>query len=137
MDREVTIRVTIENTGTEAVAPKGLSLSIGDKELDTLPVGQLLPGTRETVEVMHRFGEPGSYVVEAELQVNDQLMRDNRLAKAVNIVENLRVLIVDGNPSRRYLERASAFLSVALAPDSIPKWRGYLPANTDRGERHR
>lgn len=43
-DRPVSIEVTVENTGSEAITPAGVELIIGDKTLKDSGIGQLAPG---------------------------------------------------------------------------------------------
>ena len=50
-DREATIRVTIENTGTEAVTPNPLEVTVGEELLEPAALGQLAPGQEETIEL--------------------------------------------------------------------------------------
>jgi len=118
-DRAVSIDVSVENTGTEAVTPGGLELKIGDKVLKDPGTGQLQPGARETVRFLHQFKDPGSYVVTATVKANDELTLDNESISVCNVVTRLGVLIVDGNPSGPFLDRAGAFTALALAPTAV------------------
>lgn len=115
-DREVTIRITVENTGTEAVTPEPLQLTVGEKVLEPVGVGQLAPGQEETVEVRHLFERAGPVVVEARLDARDDLREDDRHEVVVAVRERLPVLLVDGNPSSGFFERAAGFTALALAP---------------------
>jgi PA14 domain/Aerotolerance regulator N-terminal/von Willebrand factor type A domain len=115
-DRPVSIEVSIENTGTEAVTPGGVELKIGDKVINDPGTGQLQPGARESVRFLHQFKDPGSYVVTANVKANDELGLDDESVSVCNVINRLGVLIVDGNPAERFLDRAGAFTALALAP---------------------
>ena len=117
-DREVTLRITVENTGTEAVTPEPLQILAGDEELEPIGVGQLAPGQEETLEVRHRFKTSGPVVVEARLNANDDLPSDDVQELVVAVKRRLPVLLVDGNPSGGFFERAAGFTALALAPTS-------------------
>ncbi len=116
LDREVGINVTVANNGTESVTPEGLRLTIGDSAYMDDGIGQIPPGNSVTLTFDHHFQALGSQLVHAELLVDDDLPLDNHAWRHVIPLEELKVLIVDGNPSPRFFERASAFAALALSP---------------------
>lgn len=118
-DRPVTIEVTVENTGTEAITPGGVELKIGDKTLKDSGTGQLQPGAKGTVRFLHQFKDAGSFVVAATVKANDELALDDETVSVCNVIKRLGVLIVDGNPTERFLDRAGAFTALALAPATL------------------
>jgi len=118
-DRELRLLVTVENTGTEAVTPGKIELSVAGKKLpsDTLgQVGQLVPGQQETVEFRYQFKKPGPQVVEAHIDVRDDLPGDDRFERVISVKKRLPVILVDGNPTGSFFERAAGFTALALAP---------------------
>lgn len=119
MDREATIRVTVENTGTEAVTPDGLQLTVGEEVLKVEPVGLLARGQEETIEVRHLFKLAGPTVVEARLDVDDDLRFDDKQEFVVTVKKRLRVLLVDGNSSGGFFASAAGFTALALAPSAL------------------
>ncbi|MEM9282206.1 MAG: PA14 domain-containing protein [Verrucomicrobiota bacterium] len=120
IDRPVDIRVTVENTGNEAVTPSALLLRVGGEEANRDPsIAQLLPDESHTVTFTHQFSEPGAHAISAEIEVADDIVTDNTGYFATNVVDQLRVLVVEGNPSERSLAKASTFAAVALAPSSL------------------
>ena len=125
-DRPVSIDVTVENTGTEAVTPGGVELHIGETVLKDPGTGQLQPGAKETVRFLHQFKESGSFPVKAVVLGRDELALDDETVSVCNVIERLPVLIIDGNPAERFLDRAGAFTALALAPSvlSAPKEGG-------------
>ena len=118
VDRPVSIEVTVENTGSEAITPGGLELVVEGETLRDASLGQLPPGARQTVRFWHQFKRPGSSVVEAHLPVADDLALDNTAESVCQVIDRLGVLIVDGNPGGPFLERAGSFAALALAPTS-------------------
>ena len=120
-DRPVSIEVTVENTGTEAVTPGGVELRIGDKVLKDPGTGQLQPGAKETVRFLHQFKDPGSVVVRAVVNGRDDLALDDETVSVCHVIDRLAVLVVDGNPTERFLDRAGAFTALALAPSVLAK----------------
>ncbi|MCW1883577.1 PA14 domain-containing protein [Luteolibacter flavescens] len=117
-DREVTLRVTVENTGTEAVTPGAVSLEIGGAKTGEKPVGLLVAGQRESVEFSHRFSQPGPQAITVRIDARDDLAADDEAERVVNVRANLPVLLVDGNPAGSFFERAAGYSALALAPTS-------------------
>lgn len=134
-DRDVGIRVTIENTGSEAVTPGEVQVTIGEKVLSNRSVGQLEGGANHTVTFLHRFERPGTQAVVARVASEDDLPADDTVTHIVHVIDALRVLVVDGNPSGRAFERGSAFLSLSLRPEiaqAVPKTGGAAAATEER-----
>lgn len=116
IDRDVGINVRIENTGSEAVTPTDLKLRIGADTITDRTVGQIEPGSSETIRFTYRFKEAGSHTLVAQLSVKDDLPADDTCSAAVNVIGRLRVLLIDGSPSSRFLEGAASFAALAMAP---------------------
>ncbi|MEY3897920.1 MAG: hypothetical protein RLZZ214_3441, partial [Verrucomicrobiota bacterium] len=117
-DRELVLRVTVENTGTEAVTPGPVIMEIEGKKIGEAPVGLLVSGQKETVEFRHRFTRTGPRVISARIDAKDDLPADNRLERVVMVRGNLPVLLVDGNPAGSFFERAAGYSALALAPST-------------------
>jgi hypothetical protein len=115
-DRPTRIKVQVENTGSEAVAPGGVTLEIAGKPAGREALGLLIPGQSETVEFLHRFAQPGPQVVTARLDRADELPDDNRADLVVAPRKKLPVLLVDGRPTGSFLARAAGHTALALAP---------------------
>ncbi len=116
VDRRVAIDVTIENTGNEAITPEAVKLRVSSQVLGEDTIGQIRPGATETVRFYHRFLSPGAQYVSARVLVEDDIPQDDERISALNVASSLKVLIVDGRPTGKFLERASSFASLALAP---------------------
>ncbi len=115
-DRPVNVDVTVLATGTESVEPSAVELFVGGQPVARLAVGRVEAGAAETVRFSHRFEAPGPHVVRAEVVIDDDLPADNADVRVVDVVGELPVLIVDGSPSVRPLESASAFVEIAMTP---------------------
>ena len=115
-DREVMIRVRVENTGTEVITPGLLKMTVEGKELESKGVGQLIPGGEEVIDYRHRFTKAGPQVIKAALASKDDLVGDDISERVLWVKETLPVLIVEGNSGASFFERAGGYLGLALAP---------------------
>ena len=118
-DREAGIRVTLANTGSEAVTPEAVLLTAGDTVLTNRAVRQLEPGAHHTVTFQHQFAHVGAQTIHARVIAGDDLPADDTLTHVVQVVDALRVLIVDGNPVASPRDRASTYLALALRPEAV------------------
>ncbi len=124
-NRKTTFAVVVRNTGrdtdkkTDAVPRKGsIKLFVGDQEAKTAPapLRALAPGQKEVVTLSAEFPSTGLHVVTALLE-GDDLEGDNRFDFVVNVREQVKLLIVDGNFHRDLPEKSSSFnLYNALLP---------------------
>ncbi len=120
VDRPVQVAATVSNTGSEAVTPGALVLRVDDgSESRDATLGQLRPGEEQTITFSHQFHAAGAHALSLTLEVEDDIESDNTGVLAVNVADELRVLIVDGRPARRAFDSASAFAAVALAPSAL------------------
>ncbi|MCW1912515.1 PA14 domain-containing protein [Luteolibacter sp. GHJ8] len=115
-DREVTLKATVENTGTAPVTPGPVVIEIDGNKVGEKPVGLLVAGQKETVEFRHRFAKEGPRIVAARMEARDDLAADDKAERVVNVRGKLPILLVDGNPAGSFFERASGYSALALAP---------------------
>jgi len=117
-DRELAMKITVQNTGSEAVTPGPVILEIGGKPVGEKPVGLLVAGQKETVEFRHRFTQTGPTVIEARIDAKDDLAADDRIEHVIAVRQTLPVLLVEGNAGGSFFERASGYSALALAPST-------------------
>jgi hypothetical protein len=117
-DRPVAIHVRLENSGTGPTSEFDVDLVVDGTDTLTKSVGQLSPGASETVTFHYQFATGGLHTLEARATLNDNLAVDNAQARVVKTLQRLPVLVIDGNPAPQPLDRASAFIEIALAPKS-------------------
>lgn len=115
-DREVAIRVRVENTGTDVVTPGLMRIKVGDEDLEPKSMSQMAPGERSMMEYRHQFAEAGPKVVRVDLESNDDLPGDDTSERVLWVKETLPVLIVEGNSGASFFERAGGYLALALSP---------------------
>ena len=115
-DRPVRIDVTVINSGTTVVEPLSIELAIDGAAVARQEVIEMVPGAAETVRFDHLFGRPGLHVVSARVLSEDEMPADNAAVRVVEAIDKMPVLLVEGSPSSRPLDGASAFIEIALAP---------------------
>lgn len=113
-DREVTLRVRIENSGTEKFDPNGLQLEIENAEPMVEQVEPIEPGGSIQVNFKHRFTQTGIHSVRAKLLCSDDLDTDNQQTRLIQVLDQLPVLLVDGSNSNREFDRATTFVDAAM-----------------------
>ncbi len=69
-----------------------------------------------TSRLNHRIDAPGVYEVSVAVEHGDALTADNRRSVAINVMREINVLLVDGQPSSQPLEAETDFLAIALSP---------------------
>jgi len=117
-DREVLLRATISNTGQESIVPGKVTLEIDGVNSAESSIGLLAAGQSETVEFAHRFTKRGPAVAVVRIDAKDDLAADDRAERVINVRGGLPVLLVDGNPSVSFFERAAGYPALALAPSA-------------------
>ena len=113
-DRPVTVDFKIANTGLEAMDANNVELSVDGGAPLRLSVPAIPPGATETAHFDVLLDKPGRHVLTARVTGKDDLPDDNASSYVVDVIDRLPVLVIDGAPSERELEGASAYLSLAL-----------------------
>jgi hypothetical protein len=119
--RPVTFEVRVRNHGAQATAA-GLTLKV-DKGSPQTERAALEPRSAADVPFTVEFAEPGPHLVSVEAEA-DFLGADDVRHLAVDVLESIRVLVVDGEPGPggRSFEGESDFLRLALNP--VPEGEG-------------
>ena len=116
-DRAVTLSATVTNTAAGAVTAEMVEFSVDGEVIGTAELGELVEGAAGSAIFDHRFEEPGPHVISARILCEDDLTGDNRIDRAVNVLEDLPVLIIEGRPSTQPLGSAAAYIESALTPE--------------------
>jgi hypothetical protein len=109
------VRANLRNHGSQFYNNARVVFRVDDRQVSMSQVN-LAPQATSQVLFVHQFSETGSHVLEIELAVEDKLETDNRFTAAVNVLEQIPILLVDGDPRSAPLEGETDFLSVALTP---------------------
>ena len=114
--RPARFSATIAGHGLDAAQSRRVDLEIDQVPAvtDTLSI---TPDRQTTITLQDTLTEPGPHGLELRLPP-DALNIDNSRFLAVEAIDRLRVLLVDGTPGRDAEQRGTFFLKRALAPAS-------------------
>ncbi|MEZ6123293.1 MAG: VWA domain-containing protein [Planctomycetaceae bacterium] len=116
--QQLSVRVHLRNLGDQTLPNARVILKVDGQEAGTSQVSLSGNSTAQTLFPVE-FATAGSHVMEAEIAVADDLPTDNRYAATVRVWDEIRVLLVDGDPSSQPLKGETDFVSVALTPFSF------------------
>ncbi len=136
----VRIKTKVGYTGGETAVRCQAYLSVNGVRLPDQSLQlDLPPGGEASVEFVHRFERPGAQVVQVELDP-DPLLGDNTAAAAVDVVQALPVLLVDGDPQADPTRSETFFARLALSPPSnetpwiearVVNWTSFVAADIE------
>ncbi len=89
--------------------------SIDGKPLNPRTIS-ISPRSTATSRLSHRIEEAGVHEITVAVEHGDALVEDNRRSIAVDVIRQINVMLVDGQPSNRPLEGETDFLAIALSP---------------------
>ncbi len=117
--QKVLIRAELRNHGSKANyegdLPVRLFVNEGIEPVQETVVS-LKPGETGQVLFPHKFSEAGSSTVTVEIGSSDALDTDNRRSSSIAVLDRIGVLLVDGDPSKEWLQGEADFLKIALTP---------------------
>lgn len=116
-------RVDVANFGTRAAEAVRVTLSADNQApSDETLIPRIEPGASSSVNLFVRFDGPGFHSVTARIPP-DRLAIDNERSAAVEVVNRMEVLVVEGG---RAAEQDGFFLANALAPVSTDRKAGHF-----------
>lgn len=124
-------RVDVANYGTKPAESVRVTISADDQApSDESLLPRIEPGATQSVNLFVRLDTPGFHAVKASIPP-DRLPVDNERATALQVVDRMGVLIVEGSSQAPAAERDGYFLANALAPISSDRKKSYyLNINT-------
>jgi hypothetical protein len=118
-------RVTVVNQGAQSVHNVPISVQVGEVKLPAKIIERLDPAQPKTVEFSYRFKEAGAVAVSAFIP-GDPLASDNARHLALQVLDAIPVLIVNGNPDPQPFVNETDYLVAALDPGK-KNLSGYRP----------
>lgn len=114
-DRPVQVSVSVANNGAGPSGRAAVETSVDGAVIDSRPLESLSPGSSGTMVIEHRFALSGPHLVSSRVVCEDDLPADDSATRVVNVVKELPVLLVEGQPHSR--PRGSAeYIRLALSP---------------------
>lgn len=110
--------VTIANFGATPVNGVRVTLAMNDDSpADESVIERIEPGKSQSVRLNARFKRAGFQTLKAAIPP-DRLPVDNERVIAVQVIDQVRVAIVEGNPAAPKADRDAFYLTNGLAPIS-------------------
>ena len=116
VNHPVLIRATIRNFSEETYDGNLQVKLFADQNETAIDEAVISVGPLASAQVAftHQFKTSGPKVLHAEIQISDDLLQDNRRSAAISVIEQIKVLLVDGDPSEEWLRGETDFLKIAL-----------------------
>ncbi len=113
--RGVKFSATIRNASDTPIRDLRVVWSLDGSELSSATT-TISPRSTAMAVLSHRIEQVGVHQLTVSIEHADALIEDNRRSIAIEVIREIRVLLVDGQPSRQPLEGETDFLAVALSP---------------------
>jgi len=113
-----TVRATVRHFGRQAIEALPVDLWLDDRVVDQQVIPRLEAGGRQRVVFRFRVASPGTHRVRAVVVPGptDRLPADNTRFHSLFVYDQIRVLVVDGDPRPGPFESESDYLRLALSP---------------------
>jgi hypothetical protein len=113
--RIATYSAILQNSSDVPMRDLRVVWTIAGTELSPTLVS-ISPRSSYTCRITHRIDEVGVHPVTVAIEHADALMEDNRRSMAVDVIREIDVLLVNGQPGSAPLEGETDYLAVALSP---------------------
>ncbi|HUS90829.1 MAG TPA: BatA domain-containing protein [Phycisphaerae bacterium] len=107
---------TVRNSGRRAARNVPVTLTVAGKTADRRVVDAVQPDQSVPVPLYAKFDTAGNVTVQVALE-HDAVLVDNLRYAAADVRQQVRVLLVDGDPGRGSDEGETIYLVRALVPD--------------------
>ena len=116
-DLPVRFTATVVNSGSETFSPGAAVVKLDGEEIVRVPLGQIMSGLSRSFQFSCAFPKPGRHVLETSLTEPDDIRSDSLVTNAVEVIDSVEVLLVNGRPAATGYDRPTAFLEAALRPE--------------------
>ncbi len=131
INRPIPCDLEITNHGSKTVRDLKLTLFLNGQPSTIETIAQLESGTSRTVRVLPVFTSAGSQILQAKLEqpetvpaeLREPLLEDNRAFSVIEVISNLRILVVNGNSFANKTDQSATFAQLALDPLSLQERR--------------
>jgi hypothetical protein len=106
---------SIQNAGDAPVRDVRLNWTVAGKSLPPRTV-TIPPRSTVTVRLTHTIDQAGVHPLSVGVEMGDALPSDNVRTIGVDVIRQVDVLLVDGDPGNRPLTGETDFLAIALSP---------------------
>ncbi len=118
LGREASFTVRIRNGCDLPKRNLRVTWTVNGREIGSTEV-EIEARSTTSVVIDHAFEKTGQAEFSVAIEQADAILADNRRAISVDVIDEVAVLIVDGQPSDQPLKGETDFLTVALSPFSF------------------
>lgn len=115
VERPQTLIARIRNDGDRAGSDVAVSWWIDGQKVESQRIA-VQPRASSTAGMTHTFEAPGVHAVAVTVEWPDALLADNQRQLAVEVIQAVNVLLIDGQPDDAPLAGETDFLAIALSP---------------------
>ncbi|MFM7057678.1 MAG: VWA domain-containing protein [Planctomycetota bacterium] len=113
--QEFFVRARLRSYAAKDFNSTEVSLTLDDQPVSAVQTALKAGGTADVL-FRCRSEHAGSHVLTVSLSADDLLVTDNRRSAAIELLESVPVLLIDGDPGTQPLQGETDYLSVALTP---------------------
>ena len=115
VSEEFSVRARLKSYSRRDLDSASVSLMLDGQSISTVQTTLKAGGTAEVL-FRCRSETPGSHVLTVSTAVDDLLPADNQRSVAIELLDSVKVLLVDGDPVSQPLQSETDYLAVALTP---------------------
>ncbi len=113
--QEFLVRTRLKSYSAKDFNSTEVSLTLDGQPVSTVQTAVKAGGTADVL-FRCRGENAGSHVLTVSLSADDMLATDNQRSAAIELLESVPILLVDGDPGTQPLQGETDYLSVALTP---------------------
>ncbi len=128
--------ITVTNWGRKTATKITVKLAADDgNPQDQTTIEQIEPGASRVVSLTVRFRQPGYHSITATIPP-DRLLSDNQRSTVLQVIQQIRALVVDGESDRDglFLKEALAPVAPSKRPDYYLKVSSARPSELDAAD---
>lgn len=113
--QEFSIQARLKSYSSRDLETASVSLTLDGQPVSTVQTSLKSGGTAELL-FRCRSDVAGSHVLTVAVAADDLLPADNQRSAAIDLLDTVRVLLIDGDPGSQPLQSETDYLAVALTP---------------------
>ncbi len=114
-DRTLRLSARVRNDTERFGNNVGVTWWIDDQQVESQRIS-VQPRSATLTRLSHKFESSGVHSIRVTIEWPDALLADNQRQLAIDVIDGVEVLLVDGQPGKQPLEGETDFLAISLSP---------------------